>query len=315
GEPGIPDVEVAVQESFDGGSTWTFDDSPRRLTDTNGDYIFSVIGAPVPGMPAMYRVVITKTSTLGDAINESLFGGIFMPSCDDDCPDESDPSQISREADLGNLLDVDFGFDVDLEGAVSKFDSGGLYADGYPRKYWYRQNRQRGNGNFPLDYSKGEFLDILNCSDTSFDPPGPIECIFDPNGSDNDFSGADDSLIEQILPIDGIKDLKDAKLLLKKVPGSKLSKNRPRGNRDKYVTLQRELQQQIFIALLNYTVGRGVCKGDLGADGRCLEFDEPAMRVMIQNSVIVLVQSEFSVLGKASSGKVSGNSELLSRTN
>ena len=72
------------------------------------------------------------------------------------------------------------------------------------------------------------------------------------------------------------------------------------------------MRQEILVALLNFTVGRGVCKGDLGGDDRCVEWDEGATRIIIENAILVLVNSEFeAILGKASSGKVQSNTDLL----
>jgi hypothetical protein len=357
-EPGIGNVEVIVQYKDASDGVWKEDvpsGASRQLTGNSGGavgtYSFEVLDIPsVIG----YRIVVPTSSSNPDAINSSLFGtnSLFQVAClPSPCPFETDPP--TKEADLGNLIDIDFGFELDVDGAITKVQTGLIESDALPREYWLWQTRFRrgdddddgggeddddggsalGKRPWPRDFTKREFADLLNCSLQSFDPPGPIECIYDPTGNPNDFSGDVDDLIRQILPIDLRRDFLEAKKILQKIKP-------PRGDGDgddddddgegddddddgpppfdpdrEYRRLQLELQQQILVSLLNFTVGRGICVDGLGGDGRCLTFDEGASRAIYNNAIVVLVNSEFTVLGKASRGSVGSNTELLSSLN
>ena len=161
-EPGVGEVEVAVQEW--NGVEWVYDDSPRQLTGnaegTYGQYSFLVLGLSAPDLPSRYRVVIPKTATLPGAVNDGLFGGLISVACDDDCPDE-ETDLVAKEQDFDDPQDLDFGFEVNVEDVIAKFQSGEAKSDGLPRKYWYHQFNRRWNRHYSIDWERSELLDFV----------------------------------------------------------------------------------------------------------------------------------------------------------
>lgn len=115
--------------------------------------------------------------------------------------------------------------------------------------------------------------------------------------------GGVDSLILTIFGFGGSNDVVEAASILKND-----SKN----------DVQEGLRTQILAALLNFVVGRGICMEKnlvLKQGEMCPNFNEAAMRTVIQNALVVLVNSGYTGVPKASSGSVGDNRDLLDRTN
>lgn len=287
GEPGIGGVAVELW-SNEGKVGTDFSDANART----GEIVFQV---PHPdlypdGEAPSYSLYLDGES---GGINKSLFPGVVMKS-------------IGEAMSYGPVTGSGphyFGFQVDVQGAIAKFESGTATTKGLPRAYWRVQGSGKGNPNYNPDMTTDNFASLLNCVAAE-----PFFNYFD--GRRVDFTcienygnplfpsfGADD-LTDRIFEINGSAADRLAALEILKTSSTN--------------NANEALRTQILTALLNYAVGNRI---DLGSD-TSEEADRAAMKVIIQNAMYVLLNDGgYTIANKIGEGSVGTNTTLLTSVN